>query len=135
MQLILSSYYYYRLYIAIFWCSWWKIELVLNYISLYILVYYLNKMYITLQEKRSITNSGGVRKSTTSNSFLFNGFIRFWWASTIQNFQEIGGLGSHPRMDISFAALDVVVQVITKQVNQIDGIIANIFVCMPWKQH
>ena len=38
-------------------------------------------------------------------------------------------------MNVGFAALDMIVQIIAKQMNQIDGIVPYIFVGVPWEQN
>ena len=84
--------------------------------------------------RRNATNSlRSANECATSNSFLFH---RFGFGTrSVQNLKEIGSFGSHTRMNVSFATLDVVMQVVTEQMNQIDGIISNIFICVPRKQH
>jgi hypothetical protein len=37
-------------------------------------------------------------------------------------------------MNVGFATFDVVVQIVTEEMNQINGIFADVFVRMPWKQ-
>ena len=49
-------------------------------------------------------------------------------SGAIQYFEEIGRFGSHPRMDVGLAALYMVMQIITEQVNQVDGVLPDVLV-------
>lgn len=54
---------------------------------------------------------------------------------SVQHLKEIGRLGTHSGVDVNFTALDVIVQIVSKHVYQVDGVVASLPVCVTWKQH
>ena len=60
-------------------------------------------------------------------------FVGFQFGS-VQDFQKLSGFGTHPGVDVGFGAFDVVMHVIAEQVNQINGIVTHLSICVSWKQ-
>ena len=57
--------------------------------------------------------------------------IRFgFWFCSVQNFKEVRRLSSHARMNVGFRAFNVVVKVVSKQMNQVNRVISNFGVGM-----
>lgn len=56
-------------------------------------------------------------------------------SSSIQHLEKIRCLGTHSGVDVHFTALNVVVQIVSKHVYQVDGIVASFPVSVTWKQH
>lgn len=54
---------------------------------------------------------------------------------SVQHLEEIRRLGAHSGVDVDFTALNVVVQVVSKHVYQVDGIVASLPVGVTRKQH
>lgn len=60
--------------------------------------------------------------------------LRFW-SCTVEHLEEVGRLGSHPGVDVGLGTLDVVVQVVPKDVDQVYRVVPCLAVCMPGKKH
>jgi len=58
----------------------------------------------------------------------------FFRSGSVEDLQEVGSLGSHSGVDVSLGAFDVIMKIITKSVDQIDGIIPRVLVGMSGKQ-
>lgn len=54
---------------------------------------------------------------------------------SVQHLEEVGSLGAHSRMNINLTALDVIVQIVSEHVYQIDGVVARLPIGVTWEQH
>lgn len=61
---------------------------------------------------------------------------RFWfWSRTIEHLEEVRCLGTHPGVYVGLGTLDVIVQVVTEDVNQVYCVVPCLAVCVPWEEH
>lgn len=67
------------------------------------------------------------------NCFLFDGSLLR--PGSVEYLEEVGRLGSHARMYVRLGTLDVIVQVMSEHVDQVNRVVTCGSACMTWKQY
>lgn len=83
-----------------------------------------------------------INKSNSDNGltrgYLRDGFllgVLLLRPSSVEDFEEVGSLGPHSRVNISLTAFNVIMKIVPEHVYHIDRIVACPPVCMPREQH
>lgn len=79
-----------------------------------------------------MTNINVRDEDTTTESYIYlRGCLLFprrlvwFWTRSVQDLEEVAGLGSHSCVDVGLGALDVVMQVVPEYVNEVYGVVSG----------